>query len=299
MARAQNARETSAAKSIGLGDFDLIEAIKSRLAAAGGGDDASCADILAFAARDAATILSGGRIRYAVRRGRRDGVASSADAAEAALPGPASSFAELEESFASRGLGKGDLAALSGAHAVGAYHGSSFADRLRPSVAAAYQINGTYLLQTAASDSATTTETITMMNNARDMDPASAPSPATASSGWTRRHGGDWRPEQQLLPGQPAEHGAAQVGLGAHLGRGHPASSDRVQGRRGEMEQGLRRGHGKAQQPAATRGGTPRDQEQLKAQPESRTSIGARTEKFPTKTLRSDIWFAKKFSMRA
>ncbi|PAN17113.1 hypothetical protein PAHAL_3G108300 [Panicum hallii] len=167
--------EKTAARSIGLGGFDLIDAIKARLAAAGGG--ASCADILAFAARDAATVLSGGRIRYAVRRGRGDGVASSAEAADAALPGPVSSFAELEESFAARGLGKGDLAALSGAHAVGACHGSSFADRLRPSVAAAYQINGTYqlalvarqklLLLQNASDSATT-----MMNNVRDMDPA-------------------------------------------------------------------------------------------------------------------------------
>jgi len=45
-----------------------------------------------------------------------------------------SSFAELEESFATRVLGKGNLAA----HAVGACLGYSFADRLRPSVAIAY-----------------------------------------------------------------------------------------------------------------------------------------------------------------
>ncbi|OEL33833.1 Peroxidase 2 [Dichanthelium oligosanthes] len=171
--------EKKAAKSIGLGGFDLIDRIKARLAAAG--DDASCADILAFAARDATNILSGGRIRYAVHRGRGDGVTSSADAA---LPAPAaSSFAELEESFAARGFGKGDLSALSGAHAVGVCHGSSFADRLRPSVAAAYQINGTYqlalvarrqklLLQQTASDTTTTTAEMMVNNNVRDMDPA-------------------------------------------------------------------------------------------------------------------------------
>ncbi|KAJ1261479.1 hypothetical protein BS78_09G032600 [Paspalum vaginatum] len=80
--------EKAAAKSVGLGGFDLIDRIKAELAASGD-SAASCADILAFAARDAATVLSGGRIRYAVARGRGDGVASSAAAADAALPSPA------------------------------------------------------------------------------------------------------------------------------------------------------------------------------------------------------------------
>nr|CAB3463823.1 unnamed protein product [Digitaria exilis] len=167
--------EKTAAKSIGLAGFDLIDTIKSRLAAA-----ASCADILAFAARDAATVLSGGRIRYAVRRGRGDSVSSSAAAADAALPGPdgnSSAFAFLEEAFAARGFDKGDLAALSGAHAVGVSHLPSFADRLPPSVAAAYQINGTYQRALVARQQTTTMEmmpaaTTTMMNNVRDMDPA-------------------------------------------------------------------------------------------------------------------------------
>ncbi|KAL6608147.1 hypothetical protein ACP70R_041210 [Stipagrostis hirtigluma subsp. patula] len=172
--------EKKAAKSIGLGGFDLIDRIKARLTGVGDGD-ASCADILAFAARDAASILSGGRIHYAVQRGRGDGVVSSATAADAELPGRAFSFAELERSFAARGFGKKDLVALSGAHAVGVCHRLSFADRLRPSAAAAHQINGSYQLALAADvarqqklplQTTTTTSEPTAKNNIRDMDRA-------------------------------------------------------------------------------------------------------------------------------
>ncbi|KAL6864761.1 hypothetical protein ACP4OV_015912 [Aristida adscensionis] len=164
--------EKKAAKSVGLGGFDLIDRIKARLAGTGGGD-ASCADILAFAARDAAGILSGGRIRYAVRRGRRDGVVSSAAAADATLPGHASSFAELESNFAARGFDKAALVALAGAHAVGVCHRPSFADRLRPSAAAAHQINGTYQLALRRELLRTTaTAAATARSNVRDMDRA-------------------------------------------------------------------------------------------------------------------------------
>ncbi|KAL5649316.1 hypothetical protein ACJX0J_040125, partial [Zea mays] len=173
--------EKKAGKSIGLGGFDVIDRIKAELLRSG--DDASCADILAFAARDAVGVLSGGRIRYPVRRGRGDGVTSSSAAADAALPShtPSGGFSELEANFAARGFGKGDLAALCGAHAVGVSHAASFADRLAPSVAAAGQINGTYRLALASRQellpltlnySTATSESMSMSNNVRDTEPA-------------------------------------------------------------------------------------------------------------------------------
>ncbi|RLN34105.1 peroxidase 2-like [Panicum miliaceum] len=51
--------------------FEVIDAAKNATkAACGGRNVVSCADILAFAARDASDILSGGRISFAVPAGR-------------------------------------------------------------------------------------------------------------------------------------------------------------------------------------------------------------------------------------
>ncbi|KAL6608150.1 hypothetical protein ACP70R_041213 [Stipagrostis hirtigluma subsp. patula] len=134
--------EKEAGSNIGLGSLDLIDNIKAQLA--DDGVNASCADIIAFAARDAAKILSGGKITYNLTRGRVDGVNSSAAAADASLPGPDSEFAALERNFAARNFAVGELVALSGAHSVGIAHLSSFRRRLDPVATPAGQIDENY-----------------------------------------------------------------------------------------------------------------------------------------------------------
>lgn len=72
----------------------------------------SCADILAFAARDAVVISNGPD--WEVPAGRRDGKISVADEAEANLPGPQMSIDELVQNFDRQGLSKSDMVVLSG-----------------------------------------------------------------------------------------------------------------------------------------------------------------------------------------
>ncbi|KAL6864762.1 hypothetical protein ACP4OV_015913 [Aristida adscensionis] len=166
-----NNTERTAASNIGLGGFDLINKIKAEINNTA--NDASCADILAFAARDAAGILSGGAISYAVATGRRDGANSSAAAANAALPGSTFKFTQLAASFAARGMGSGDLVALSGAHSVGVCHSSSFDDRLDPAKSAG-EINATYqvalIRDVAEKKQLQGNQDPIEMNNIRDMN---------------------------------------------------------------------------------------------------------------------------------
>ncbi|KAL6634446.1 hypothetical protein ACP70R_027117 [Stipagrostis hirtigluma subsp. patula] len=121
--------EKKAANNIGLAGFELIDTIKRNV-----GDDVSCADIVVFAARDATSILSGGKITYPVAGGRMDGVVSSAAIADANLPESNFDFDQLRENFAAPRRGRNftvdELVALTGAHAIGVSHLSSYADRL-------------------------------------------------------------------------------------------------------------------------------------------------------------------------
>jgi peroxidase len=117
--------EKAAANNIGLRGFDVIDAIKAKL-----GDAVSCADIVVLAGRDATTILSRGRITYAVETGRKDGVVSSAAAADATLPESTFDINQLTDNFAAKNFTAEELVALAGAHAVGVSHLSSFRDRL-------------------------------------------------------------------------------------------------------------------------------------------------------------------------
>nr|AHW98574.1 peroxidase [Oryza punctata] len=117
--------EKAAANNIGLRGFDVIDAIKAKL-----GDAVSCADIVVLAGRDAATILSRGRITYAVETGRKDGVVSSAAAADATLPESTFDINQLTDNFARKNFTVEELVALAGAHAVGVSHLSSFHDRI-------------------------------------------------------------------------------------------------------------------------------------------------------------------------
>ncbi|XP_006654964.1 peroxidase 2-like [Oryza brachyantha] len=122
--------EKAAVNNIGLDGFDVIDAIKAKLGAA-----VSCADIVVLAGRDASAILSRGRVTYDVATGRKDGVVSSAAAADAVLPEPTFEFAQLKDNFARKGFTQGELVILSGAHSIGVAHLSSFQDRLNDSTA--------------------------------------------------------------------------------------------------------------------------------------------------------------------
>lgn len=94
----------------------------------------SCADILAFAARDA-VVLSGGPY-WNVPKGRKDGRISRASETTL-LPKPTFNISQLQQSFHQRGLSLDDLVALLGAHTLGFTHCSSFMNRI-------YNFNATH-----------------------------------------------------------------------------------------------------------------------------------------------------------
>ncbi|OEL22861.1 Peroxidase 2 [Dichanthelium oligosanthes] len=123
--------------------FDLIDAAKEATKAACGGNKVSCADILAFAARDASDILSNGRIKFDMPAGRYDGRESFAGETNK-LPGPDSSLQQVEKSFADQGLNRTDMVTLSAAHSIGQARCGFFTGRL-PAMDTGYArgLNGT------------------------------------------------------------------------------------------------------------------------------------------------------------
>ncbi|KAG2611502.1 peroxidase 5-like [Panicum virgatum] len=88
----------------------------------------SCADILAFAARDAA--VAAGLPSYDVAAGRRDGMRSNMDDLPGNFPVPGHHVPRLTELFSQRGLTQEDLVALSGAHSIGGAHCFMFSNRI-------------------------------------------------------------------------------------------------------------------------------------------------------------------------
>ncbi|KAM3259694.1 hypothetical protein ACQJBY_051151 [Aegilops geniculata] len=97
--------------------FEVIDAAKAAIEAACP-SRVSCADIVAFAARDASYFLSNRRINVPMPGGRYDGRESFANETDQ-LPGPFSNVTELQASFAAKGLTSDEMVTLSGAHTIG------------------------------------------------------------------------------------------------------------------------------------------------------------------------------------
>ncbi|PUZ56537.1 hypothetical protein GQ55_5G326200 [Panicum hallii var. hallii] len=105
--------------------YEVIDAAKAAVEKACP-DTVSCADIIAFAGRDASYLLSHAKVSFHMPAGRLDGRKSLASETLTFLPGPSSNLSSLVSAFAAKGLSVEDVVVLSGAHSIGRSHCSSF-----------------------------------------------------------------------------------------------------------------------------------------------------------------------------
>ncbi|KAF3628287.1 Peroxidase 5 [Capsicum annuum] len=124
-----DSEKESIANKNSLRGFEVIDEAKKQLEAACPGT-VSCADILAFAARDSSYKV--GKINYNVQAGRRDGYVSIKKEALDNLPSPFVGVKELIKSFTRKGMSVDEMVTLSGAHSIGIAHCAVFANRIYP-----------------------------------------------------------------------------------------------------------------------------------------------------------------------
>ncbi|URD81554.1 Peroxidase [Musa troglodytarum] len=106
--------------------FQVIDKAKKKLEKVCKGT-VSCADILAFAARD--SVVHYGGTFYPVPAGRRDGkISRSSDTSD--LPPPTFNLTQLTKMFVSKGLSQDIMITLSGSHTIGVAHCPTFSNRL-------------------------------------------------------------------------------------------------------------------------------------------------------------------------
>ncbi|GLJ19907.1 hypothetical protein SUGI_0360720 [Cryptomeria japonica] len=121
------AEKDSPANNPSLRGFELIDEVKAALESVCP-EVVSCADIIAFAARDCS--YQAGNIFWDVPAGRRDGRISSNNSIPGNLPPPSFNVKQLTDIFMQKGLSQEEMVVLSGAHSIGVSHCSSFSDRL-------------------------------------------------------------------------------------------------------------------------------------------------------------------------
>ncbi|MQL85502.1 hypothetical protein Taro_018008 [Colocasia esculenta] len=124
---AGNHAEKDADHNKALHGFEVVDAAKADIEAACPGV-VSCADILAFAARESVALA--GNFFYAVPGGRRDGVISREVEVEFNLPASNFNAAQLIERFVAKNLTADDLVTLTGGHSLGVAHCTAITDRL-------------------------------------------------------------------------------------------------------------------------------------------------------------------------